>query len=80
MKGIATFQRQDGRAKLSELAKYPQLEDEQKALLMLDYRMMQGIPTKEPISFDQDGRVVCAYQRRREFRGEHRLLEAAGLA
>jgi hypothetical protein len=71
---------QNGRDALLEMARSPGLEDEQRMLLMIDYRSMERIPTKEPVALDEEGRVVCGYQRRQIFRGEQALLEAAGLA
>jgi hypothetical protein len=76
---ISSFRDDGGKLKLLQLAWCPGLEDEQKVLLMLDYRSEERIPTKEPVELDQDGRVVCRYRRSRLFRGEKELLKAAGL-
>jgi hypothetical protein len=62
------------------MARAPGFDDEQRTLHMLDFRSTERIPTKEPVALDQDGRVVCGYVRRRVFRGERALLEAAGIA
>lgn len=78
-KRVVTFQ-QEGSAKLSALASAPGLQDEQKALLMLNYRSTVRIPTKEPVGLDHSRRVVYQYQRRGLFQEECVLLEVARLA